>query len=288
MPSSAKPLGTSSRSEPPPPSRSRNHTCCWKPAGSAHRVYQNPDPSCAPGHRATHQVDMGDRFVDRPRRWRRRRRAASRPRSRAPTARRPAGCRPGTGRTSRSWSRPTGRWPPASTTTRSVPVSSRSVSATRNGRCRGVCSFSAKYVPPPAARLPYDVRSARAARSTRARSVVSPRQGLEVRARQLPLRLRPCDGLWRRRVLQPSVVLGDVDPVVAGGDRDPRRLDARMRGHALSQQPRPEVFNRAHARSGADTFRHQVPEGVQSSRGGQSGASSRDRARSDSRRGSCG
>ena len=84
--------------------------------------------------------------------------------------------------------------------------------------------------------------------------VVSPRQGLEVRARQLPLRLRPCDGLWRRRVLQPSVVLGDVEPVVAGGDRDLRRLDARMRGHALSQQPRPEVFNRAHARSGADTF----------------------------------
>ena len=67
---------------------------------------------------------------------------------------------------------------------------------------------------------------------------IAPRQRLEVSAGQVLLRLCPGDGLRRGRVFQPLVVLGDVDPVVPGGDRDPRRLHGGKVCHRASQQLR--------------------------------------------------
>ena len=110
MTSSATPSGKSSRSAGA--AEVAEPHLLPEAGGIGHEGVPEPGAVVAPGHRAAHQVDVRDRLRRRPRRSRRRRRAASRPRSRAPTARRRAGCRPATGRTSRSWSRPTDRWPP--------------------------------------------------------------------------------------------------------------------------------------------------------------------------------
>ena len=89
----------------------------------------------------------------------------------------------------------------------------------------------------------YAVRSALSSCSTRARSASRHGRDVEVRAGQLLLRLRPRDGLGGGGVLQPLVVLGDVDPVVAGGHRDPRRLHGGEGCHRPSQPLRPGPHN---------------------------------------------
>ena len=117
--SSAKGPARSRRSVPV--TRSRNHTCCRKPAGSAGQGVPDPVVVVTPGHRPAYHVHVRDRLVhDLPARQRRRR-AVSRPRCRARTARRRPGSRPGTARTSRWSSRPTGRDLQRSSTTLSVP-----------------------------------------------------------------------------------------------------------------------------------------------------------------------
>ena len=134
MSSSATPSGKSSRSAA---RRGRGTTpAAWNPAGSAMRVYQNPEPSSRqamePPMRWTWGMDRR-----RPCHSRRRRCATSRPRSRAPTARPRDG--PVRGRdepVDRGLA--DGSMASGSTTMRSVRVSSTSVRATRNGRCRGV------------------------------------------------------------------------------------------------------------------------------------------------------
>ena len=238
MPSSAMPLGTSSRSAPPP--RSRNHTCCWKPAGSAHRVNQNPRPSAR-------------QAIEPPIRWT----CGIGSSTTSPLA------------TSKTCSVPSSvpcsdnetasRVPSGDGTNQSIVVSP--VGSMASGihddalgpRVVEVRESDQERTLPRGLVLQREVRASGRGQAAVGRALgaqqpvdagpqlVSPRQGVEVRAGQLPLRLRPCDGLRRGRVLQPSVVLGDVEPVVAGGDRDPRRLDARVRAHPVSQQPRPEV-----------------------------------------------
>ena len=132
----------------------------------------------------------------RPPRSRRRRRAATRPRvpcSDSETAtRRPSG----DGTNKSMVVSPDGSMASGSTTTRSVAVSSRSVSATRNGCCRGVCSFSAKKVLPPDTRAPC-TSSSRPSAAARHGPAARPATGSPSKwARvQLPLGVRPGDGL---------------------------------------------------------------------------------------------
>ena len=78
---------------------------------------------------------------------------------------------------------------------------------------------------------------------------VSPGDPAEVGTAALPLGLRPGDGLRRGGVLQPSVVLGDLDSVKGVCHRDPRSPHRGELGHVISQQPRP-----AHAQP--DPCRH--------------------------------
>ncbi len=217
MPSSAMPLGTSRRSGPPP--RSRNHTCCWKPAGSAHRVNQNPRTVGTPGHRAAHQVDMRDRLVDHL--------AAGdvedvqRP-VLGPVLRQRDG-QPGAVGGS---DEPVDRGLARRVDGLGIHDDALGLRVVEARECDQERALPRGLV------LQREVRASGRGEAAVGRALgaeqpvdagpqpVSPGQGVEVRAGQLPLRLRPCDGLCGGGVLQPAVVLGDVQPVVAGRDRD--------------------------------------------------------------------
>ena len=89
-----------------------------------------------------------------------------------------------------------------------------------------------------------------------------PRHGVEVAARQVLLRLRPGDRVLGGVVLEPPVVLGDLHPVVAGGDRDPRRLHDGKCCHGPSLQPWPGPHNARASTGGgvAGPLTHSVPD----------------------------
>ena len=233
MSSSATPSGKSSRSAAPP--RSRNHTCCWNPAGSAMRVYQNPDPSSRQAIEPPMRWTWGmgspttsplatSKMCNVP---------SSVPCSDSETARRfPSGGRDepvdrGLARRVDGFRIDDDALSPGVVQVgeghqeRPLPgrlLLQREVGAPARGQARVRRPFGPEQL--------LDPRPQRTA----------PRQRLEVRAGQLLLRLCPGDGFRRRRVLQPLVVLGDVDPVVPGGDRDPWRLHGGKRCHPASQQ----------------------------------------------------
>ena len=73
---------------------------------------------------------------------------------------------------------------------------------------------------------------------------VSPGDPAEVGTAAVLLGLRPGDGLLRGGLLQPSVVLGDIDSVKGVCHRDPRSPHQGELGHVISQQPRRAAHNR--------------------------------------------
>jgi hypothetical protein len=76
---------------------------------------------------------------------------------------------------------------------------------------------------------------------------VSPGNSAEVGIAAVLLGLCPGDGLLRRGVLQPTVVLGDIDSMEGVCHRDPRSPHQGELGHAASQQSRRATHNRTPA-----------------------------------------